>query len=164
MFTFTVQPTTSKEHTMASGGGDWKDMYKAAERGDVQCVRFHLSEGVDADYQHPEVMLSALVVSIIKAIPKWRGCCLSTEPTPTCPHSWAASLPCKPRGSTSAQSCKNFCRHWVPKKQHLRARAFGSAGYRCKTPRQKTCNTRAFMHRATMPGSCRSPFLFAHHD
>ena len=51
---------------MASGGGDWKDMYKAAERGDVQCVRFHLSEGVDADYQHPEVMLSALVVSIIQ--------------------------------------------------------------------------------------------------
>lgn len=51
---------------MASGGGDWKDMYQAAERGDVACVRFHLSEGVDVDYQHPEVMLSALVTSVIQ--------------------------------------------------------------------------------------------------
>ncbi len=51
---------------MASAGGDWKDMYNAAERGDAACVRFHLSEGVDVDYQHPEVMLSALVSSIMQ--------------------------------------------------------------------------------------------------
>lgn len=50
---------------MASAGGDWKDMYYAAERGDVACVRFHLSEGVDVDYQHPEAMMSALVISIL---------------------------------------------------------------------------------------------------
>ena len=50
---------------MASSGGDWKDMYNAAERGDADCVRFHLREGVDVDYQHPEVMLSALVTSIM---------------------------------------------------------------------------------------------------
>ena len=48
---------------MASAGGDWKDMYYAAERGDVACVRFHLSEGVDVNYQHPEAMMSALVNS-----------------------------------------------------------------------------------------------------
>lgn len=47
-------------------GGDWKDMYAAAERGDLACVRYHLSEGVDVDYQHPEVMLSALVISIMQ--------------------------------------------------------------------------------------------------
>ena len=50
---------------MASAGGDWKDMYYAAERGDEACVRFHLNEGVDVDYQHPEAMMSALVVSIL---------------------------------------------------------------------------------------------------
>lgn len=50
---------------MASAGGDWKDMYYAAERGDVACVHFHLSEGVDVNYQHPEAMMSALVISIL---------------------------------------------------------------------------------------------------
>lgn len=49
---------------MASAGGDWKDMYAAAERGDVACVRYHLSAGVDVDYQHPEAMVSALVASV----------------------------------------------------------------------------------------------------
>ncbi|MFO6419590.1 ankyrin repeat domain-containing protein [Hylemonella sp. W303a] len=48
---------------MAGGGGDWKDMYYAAERGDVDCVRYHLASGVDVDYQHPEAMVSALVVA-----------------------------------------------------------------------------------------------------
>lgn len=50
---------------MASAGGDWKDMFYAAERGDVACVRFHLGEGVDVNYQHPEAMMSALVISIL---------------------------------------------------------------------------------------------------
>ena len=49
---------------MASAGGDWKDFYAAAERGDLACVRYHLSRGVDVDYQHPEVMQSALFISV----------------------------------------------------------------------------------------------------
>lgn len=49
---------------MASAGGDWKDMYYAAERGDVACVSYHLDAGVDVNYQHPEAMVSALVVAI----------------------------------------------------------------------------------------------------
>lgn len=51
---------------MASGGGDWKDFYAAAERGDLACVRYHLSCGVDINYQHPEVMQSALFVSVLQ--------------------------------------------------------------------------------------------------
>ena len=50
---------------MASAGGDWKDMYNAAERGDADCVRYHLERGVDMDYQHPEAMVSALVIACI---------------------------------------------------------------------------------------------------
>lgn len=48
---------------MASAGGDWKDMFYACERGDVACVTYHLSQGVDVDYQHPEAMVSALVTA-----------------------------------------------------------------------------------------------------
>lgn len=51
---------------MASAGGDWKDMYYAAERGDVACVAYHLHQGVDADYQHPEAMMSALVIATLQ--------------------------------------------------------------------------------------------------
>ena len=51
---------------MASAGGDWKDMYAAAELGDAACVRYHLDCGVDVDYQHPEAMQSALIISIMQ--------------------------------------------------------------------------------------------------
>jgi ankyrin repeat protein len=43
------------------GGGNWKDFFAAAARGDVELVKFHLANGIDADYQHPEVMTTALI-------------------------------------------------------------------------------------------------------
>jgi ankyrin repeat protein len=46
-------------------GGDWKDLYHAAENGDFALARYHLQEGVDPNYQHPEVMCSPLVASLI---------------------------------------------------------------------------------------------------
>lgn len=47
-------------------GGDWKDMYAAAVRGDLDLVRYHLRNGVDPNYQHPEILSTVLVVSIIE--------------------------------------------------------------------------------------------------
>jgi len=44
--------------------GNWKDMYLAAESGDLQLVRFYLELGIDPNYQHPEVMATVLFVSI----------------------------------------------------------------------------------------------------
>lgn len=46
-------------------GGDWKDMFNAACRGDVELVGFHLDSGVDVDYAHPEFQETALVASIL---------------------------------------------------------------------------------------------------
>lgn len=31
-------------------GGDWKDMFVAACRGDVEMVRFYVESGIDMDY------------------------------------------------------------------------------------------------------------------
>lgn len=46
--------------------GDWKDFYQAAVLGHLSVVQHHLAEGVHPDYQHPEVMRSALVASLIE--------------------------------------------------------------------------------------------------
>ncbi|KAL3936687.1 MAG: hypothetical protein SGBAC_008046 [Bacillariaceae sp.] len=35
-------------------GGNWKDLFKAAEEGDVPKTRYHLAGGVDPNWQHPE--------------------------------------------------------------------------------------------------------------
>ncbi len=45
-------------------GGDWKDMFQAAQTGDVGLVEYYLKSGIDPNYQHPEFMASALIESI----------------------------------------------------------------------------------------------------
>jgi ankyrin repeat protein len=44
-------------------GGDWKEMLTAAEKGDVALVRYHLRNGIDPNYQHPELLTTALIES-----------------------------------------------------------------------------------------------------
>ncbi len=46
-------------------GGDWKDMYDAAACGDLVRVQYHIKQGVNPNYQHPEVMCTPLVASLI---------------------------------------------------------------------------------------------------
>jgi uncharacterized protein len=46
-------------------GGDWKDMFHAACEGDVELVRYHVENGVDVDYAHPEFRSTALVASLL---------------------------------------------------------------------------------------------------
>ncbi|MDF3822224.1 ankyrin repeat domain-containing protein [Leptospira sp. 96542] len=46
--------------------GDWKDFYQAAVDGDLALVQHHLSEGVNPNYQHPEILRTALVASLVE--------------------------------------------------------------------------------------------------
>lgn len=46
-------------------GGDWKEMYAAALAGDEDLLGYHLRNGIDPNYQHPEFMCTALVGAIL---------------------------------------------------------------------------------------------------
>ena len=45
-------------------GGNWKDMFKGVQEGDINLVDYYMQIGTDPNYQHPEFMASALVESI----------------------------------------------------------------------------------------------------
>lgn len=45
-------------------GGDWKEMFYAAQDGDVELVRYHTRTGIDLNYKHPEFLTTALIVSV----------------------------------------------------------------------------------------------------
>jgi uncharacterized protein len=47
-------------------GGDWKEMYVGVLRGDAALVKHHIENGVDPNYQHPEILCTPLVASIIE--------------------------------------------------------------------------------------------------
>ncbi|MBX3628117.1 MAG: ankyrin repeat domain-containing protein [Rhizobacter sp.] len=44
--------------------GDWKDLYQAVEEGNLPLVQHHIKEGVNPNYQHPEILRTPLVTSL----------------------------------------------------------------------------------------------------
>ncbi|MEL7342024.1 MAG: ankyrin repeat domain-containing protein, partial [Bacteroidota bacterium] len=46
---------------MNPAGGDWKAMFAAAQKGDAPLVEYYLQQGIDPDYQHPEVLTTVLI-------------------------------------------------------------------------------------------------------
>ena len=51
-------------------GGDWKDLYQAAMAGDFARVAHHIAEGINPNYQHPEILCTPLVASIVNGHPQ----------------------------------------------------------------------------------------------
>ncbi|OSZ71233.1 ankyrin repeat domain-containing protein [Hydrogenophaga sp. IBVHS1] len=46
-------------------GGNWKEMFAAAEEGDLALLKYHVSRGVDVNYAHPEFLSTPLVATIL---------------------------------------------------------------------------------------------------
>jgi uncharacterized protein len=42
-------------------GGNWKEMFNAACEGDLELVKYHVKNGVDVNYAHPEFLSTPLV-------------------------------------------------------------------------------------------------------
>ena len=45
--------------------GNWKEMFRAACDGDLALVEYHVNNGVDVNYSHPEFQETPLVASIL---------------------------------------------------------------------------------------------------
>ncbi|MDW5443709.1 ankyrin repeat domain-containing protein [Polaromonas sp. SM01] len=46
--------------------GDWKDLYQAALTGNLSLVDYHIRDGVNPNYQHPEILCTPLVASLVQ--------------------------------------------------------------------------------------------------
>lgn len=46
-------------------GGNWKEMFAAAEQGDLALVEYHVARGADVNYAHPEFLSTPLVATIL---------------------------------------------------------------------------------------------------
>ncbi len=46
-------------------GGDWKELFQAACDGHIELLRYHVRNGVDVNYAHPEYLSTPLVGCIL---------------------------------------------------------------------------------------------------
>jgi uncharacterized protein len=46
-------------------GGNWKEMFAAACEGDLELLAYHVKNGVDINYAHPEFLSPPLVACIL---------------------------------------------------------------------------------------------------
>jgi uncharacterized protein len=47
-------------------GGNWKEMFNAACEGDLELVKYHVKNGVDVNYAHPEFLSTPLVACALE--------------------------------------------------------------------------------------------------
>jgi ankyrin repeat protein len=45
--------------------GNWKELYQAATEGNLPLVKYHIREGANPNYQHPEILATPLVAAIV---------------------------------------------------------------------------------------------------
>ena len=83
-------------------GGDWKEMYVAAQTGNFELVKFHITSGVDPNFQHPEYMTTPLIVSIEKQEYEIAKFLLENGADPSIKEDWGTNTPL-----SMAQSTKN---------------------------------------------------------
>jgi ankyrin repeat protein len=46
-------------------GGNWKELFNAACEGDLALVQYHVKNGVDVNYAHPEFLSTPLVACLL---------------------------------------------------------------------------------------------------
>ena len=46
--------------TRSTIGGNWKELVRSVTEGDLEIARYHLDQGVDPNFQHPEAMTTPL--------------------------------------------------------------------------------------------------------
>jgi ankyrin repeat protein len=44
--------------------GNWKELYSATIEGNLNLVEYHVKNGVNVNYQHPEILMTVLVAAI----------------------------------------------------------------------------------------------------
>lgn len=84
-------------------GGDWKEMYLAAKTGDFQLVKYHIVMGVDPNYQHPEIMTTALIESIEHQHYEIAEFLLQNGADPTIEEMWGDRTPLSTAEATKNQ-------------------------------------------------------------
>lgn len=94
-------------------GGDWKEMFKAIQEGDINLVQYYLSMGIDPNYQHPEFMASPLVESIRFGNLEIAKLLLENGANPQIKEVWGKATPLSVAGEQNNQEASELISSYI---------------------------------------------------
>jgi ankyrin repeat protein len=74
-------------------GGNWKEMFNAACEGDFELVKYHVKNGVDVNYAHPEFLSTPLVACTLAGQEEIALYLLESGANPSLPSEFDALTP-----------------------------------------------------------------------
>jgi ankyrin repeat protein len=74
-------------------GGNWKEMFNAACEGDLELVKYHVRNGVDVNYAHPEFLSTPLVACTLAGHEEIALFLLGSGANPSLPSEFDALTP-----------------------------------------------------------------------
>lgn len=98
-------------------GGDWKELYTSAQNGNFEIVKYHLSMGVDPNFQHPEFMTTPLIVAIEKQQFEIAEYLLQNGADPTIKEDWGSNTPLSTAITTKNQKLIALVKTYLQKQK-----------------------------------------------
>lgn len=95
--------------------GDWKDMFKGVQAGNIELVGYYLKIGVDPNHQHPEFMAAALVESIRYNHLHIAKLLLEKGADPHIKEAWAGDTPLSVASSTNNEEAMLLLNRYINK-------------------------------------------------
>ena len=102
------------------GGGDWKDAFYAVQKGDIDLVKYHISQGVDLDFQHMEAFSTLLLESISCNQLEIAKVLLESGADPTKPEGYSGLTPLKMAKQMKNQEMIKLLKKYLPKRHFFR--------------------------------------------
>ncbi len=96
-------------------GGDWKRMLSAIHENDLEQVKYYIHEGIDPNYQHPEVMVTPLIESIAYERYEIAQFLLENGASPTLRAGFGSENPLNTARKVKNKDLINLIKSYLPK-------------------------------------------------
>jgi len=99
--------------------GDWKDMLAAVQEGKIDLVKYHIEQGVNPNYQHPEFLTTPLIESISFRQYEIAKYLLENGADPKLRAGFSADTPLSIARATKDKAMIRLIKSYIPRKWFL---------------------------------------------
>lgn len=98
--------------------GNWKDMLYAIQNGNTEIVKYHIKNGVNPNYEHPEFFTTPLIESILNEEIEIAQYLLENGADPKLKSGFSNESPLRIATKKNNKELLKLIRSYIPKKKY----------------------------------------------